>query len=130
MTKTTRLDHDDHDEIAELLTGRRIATVNEDSETLELDDGTIVKVVPNDGGCSCGAGDYFLKALGATDAAITRAEVIVEDAVEGQEYGETRYRIQVYAAGVPVNAVVIEGDDGNGYYGTGFQLIVSPASAS
>lgn len=44
------------------------------------------------------------------------------------EYGEgpTSYRIYVVADAVEINALQIDGDDGNGYYGTGYELIVIP----
>jgi hypothetical protein len=38
------------------------------------------------------------------------------------------YRLFVYAANDRINVLSVEGDDGNGYYGTGFTLTVVPAS--
>lgn len=77
---TKTLSHNDTDGIAALLTGRRITHVEQghfdrpdgqgwgDSITgrLTLDDGTIVYVAPNEGGCACSAGDYYLATGGTT----------------------------------------------------------------
>ena len=93
--------------------------------TLTLDDGTRLVVRGNDGGCSCSAGCYPLSHLAATPGLITKAEVVsdpVHDGMDGDEEG--RYAIYVYSENRRINAAEFVGSDGNGYYGTGFQLIV------
>lgn len=113
--------------IRALLLGRRVVEVDEDH--MRLDNGTIVKVVPNEGGCSCGAGDYELKHLAGVDNAITRVEFECERTPSVDGYDEqSAYRIFVFADNQRINLLAVEGDDGNGYYGTGYDLLVKPVA--
>lgn len=137
MREPRAIDQDDDDATRDLLVGHRIVKAETGSfewfdygeyrslasGRLTLDDGTQVLVAPNEGGCICGAGDYVLSGLAEVDNIITSVRLDVED--EAPEY-ERSYRIYVVADNVEVNAVTIKGDDGNGYYGTGYELIVLP----
>lgn len=139
MSETKTLNYADTDAISALLTGRRITAVEQgrfdrpdgtswgDTITgkLTLDDGTVVMVAPNEGGCACSAGDYYLKSLATCDNVITSVRVADETDPE-QEWSEPdrSYRTYVIADAVEINAVRIDGNDGNGYYGTGYELIV------
>jgi hypothetical protein len=126
-------------EIAALLVGRRIVGAEQgefpvsdghywDTPTgkLTLDDGTVILVKPNQGGCACSAGDYYLTSLATVNNVITDVRVVCEsDSSPDSWYaGSQSYRIYVVADAVEINAVQIDGDDGNGYYGTGYELIV------
>jgi hypothetical protein len=135
------LDQDSSDEeFAALLVGRRIVAAEFGSFArpggsgsgfddapgrLTLDDGTMVLVTPNDGGCSCTAGDYELTSLAAVDNIITSARSVAQPHPEYPDDEDAiSYRIYVYADNVEVNAVQVDGNDGNGYYGTGYKLMV------
>lgn len=135
----TTLDYTNHEEIRELLMGRRVVSAERLPSVkvegayspaegkLTLDDGREVFVVPNQGGCACSAGDYELKTLERVDNVITRVDFPVDgddDVNEWGEGGEKTYRIFVLAGHEQINLVSIVGDDGNGYYGTGFELVV------
>lgn len=141
------LDQADHEAIEELLLGRRIVAAeqgdvpipgNEDSYydrtaegVLTLDDGTRIYAKGNEGDCSCSAGDYFLKHLAAVDNVIT--SVRFDDHPGGDGYDsdyEGWYRIFVVADAAEINIASFEGSDGNGYYGTGYDLWVQRADAS
>ena len=143
MTNNTKLlNHNDADGIRTLLTGHRIVAVEQgnfdrpdqdwgDAATgkLSLDDGTIVLVAPNQGGCACSAGDYGLTSLATCDNIITSVNVVALDGHD--DWGTDRsYRIYVVADATEINVVQIDGDDGNGYYGTGYDLIVTVPQAS
>lgn len=145
MTQTKTLDHNATDAIAALLTGRRIVAVEQghfdrpdqdwgDAATgkLTLDDGTVVLVAPNQGGCACSAGDYELKHLATVDNVITSVRLACEPDPEQAESWESdqSYRIYVVADATEINAVQIDGNDGNGYYGTGYELIVTVPDAT
>lgn len=138
----------DEDKTRALLVGRRIVAAEEGafpvkpeygygptaSGRLTLDNGTQVLVVPNEGGCACSSGDYYLKHLAKVDNIITDVRLAVEDVPvieNGVTYTwtETSYRIYVVADAVEINAVQIDGDDGSGYYGTGYALYVVPQGA-
>ncbi len=108
------------DRIKEILVGRKV--VKAEASTLTLDNGTTLQIIPNDGGCSCGAGDYYLDNINKFDNVITNAEV--KD-IEEDEYGEFHtYQLFVYSGGISTSVADIKGDDGNGYYGTGFDIYV------
>ena len=113
------LDEEDVEEIRALLLGHRIEKVANDH--LLLDDGTMIRVVPNEGGCVCGAGDYELKSLSGVDNIITKVDFVTTD-----RYGEDAYLYEVFVVveDKRINLFAVEGDDGNGYYGTGYQLLV------
>jgi hypothetical protein len=133
------IEHYEPEKMNDLFVGRRIVAVDEDH--LELDDGTVVRVVPNEGGCACSAGDYYLDRLNLVSNLITRVEVEARpggDGVpcrtcgaeycygkEGHESGyEGWYRIFVWSHDERLELANITGSDGNGYYGTGFDLLV------
>ncbi len=131
--KTKIISHDDERETEKLLLGRRIVSFEygkyrpingaygDATGKFTLDNGTEVYVHPNEGGCACSAGDYELDHLAKVDNIITSVRLDVE-----RMYGEDAksYRIYVVADAVEINAVQVDGDDGNGYYGTGYDLTV------
>lgn len=143
MIEYTTLDQNDEDETAALLVGRKIVAVemgefsrpdqkrfwgsNPATGKLTLDDGTVVYVAPNEGGCCCSAGDYTLTQLSTVDNIITSVRLALEsDKIEGDWIDEPdqTYVIYVVADAVEINAVQVDGNDGNGYYGTGYELVV------
>lgn len=137
--------------LTELLFGKKIISAvmsderperYEDGPTgyLTLDDGTVLKVWGNTGGCSCGAGDYPLTELNACDNVITN--VVLDEKPDGDDVrcetcGKTwgcdhegdrgYYRIFVYAEDRRITLASFDGSDGNGYYGTGWWLAVTDA---
>ena len=113
-----RVGYYQEDRIKEILVGRRI--VKAELIDLILDNGTILQIVPNDGGCVCGAGDYWLENINKFDNVITNVEV--KD--NTTEDDSTVYQLFVYSGGVSTSVADIKGDDGNGYYGTGFDIHV------
>ena len=125
------LDQDDLEELTALLVGRKVEKVGEN--TLVLDDGTLLEVRGNEGGCICGAGDYELTTLNGVDNAIMSVQIEEgykdgEDRDDYYEAGEQWYRIFVYAQNEQLLLAEFEGDDGNGYYGTGFNITVKKSS--
>lgn len=121
----THIDESEAERINALFVGRTVTKIAEDR--LRLDDGTELQIVANEGCGGCSSGWYDLKALTGCDNVITRAEVVEEDLSADDLDDERRYTLFVYANNEKVNLATIEGDDGNGYYGTGFEIIVTPA---
>jgi len=116
-------DQEHEDEIRALFLGHKAEKIAGDH--LLLDNGTVVKIVPNEGGCACSAGDYFLKALNGCDNIITRVDFETSNVITDDKYEPHQaYRIFVVAEDKRINLVDIEGNDGNGYYGTGYELLV------
>ncbi|HWB38395.1 MAG TPA: hypothetical protein VHA75_20455 [Rugosimonospora sp.] len=128
-------DQDDHAELRALLLGRKVTKAA--SDHLLLDDGTVLKLFGNDGGCACSAGCYDLTELNGTDNVITSVEF--EDNPGGDDVPwsvrESRgydgvYRIFVLAGDRRINLATFEGSDGNGYYGTGYHVLIRRAGGS
>lgn len=127
--------HTDQDKIEHLLVGRRIVEAEMGTfptpgfswrgaeGRLVLDDGTVLFLAGNDGGCVCGAGDYPLAKVAKVDNVITNAWVEQNPDCDDSP-GDGVYRIFVFADGVETAVAEFAGSDGNGYYGTGFMLSV------
>lgn len=114
------------EDVAQLLVGKSIDSVDIETKTISLSDGALLTVVPNQGSC-CPAGDFFLTELNSVENIISSVEL-------AQHYDKSRsndrnevYEIFVYAGAVPVAQRLIEvsGNAGNGYYGSGFRIAVS-----
>ena len=125
---TTRHSYDDTDALREAMFGRSVVSVQIDDDDYSpegrvlLDDGTELILHGNDGGCSCGGGDYALTRLNDMPInGITNVEIDVD---EHDGYSLT-YRIFVLAQDQRFELAAFEGNDGSGYYGTGFWFTVN-----
>lgn len=135
----------------ELLVGKSITKVelieqmpkpwwDEPYGLITLSDGMVLKIWGNTGGCACGAGDYPLTELNPIEGVITNVEIeTVPDEDFGvcpvckEKYCATKghrgyYRIFVVAEDKRLTLASFEGTDGNGYYGTGWWLLVEKSS--
>lgn len=124
----TVLGENDRDKITELLMGRKVTKVDDD--LLLLDSGQTVRVLGNQGGCCCSAGDYDLTTLNGVDNVITRVEFDYQPGGDDQAASGGFYRVYVFCGDQRVNLLQVDGSDGNGWYGTGFELVITPAVAS
>lgn len=123
----------DAEELKPLLVGRRIVSVHTDDDVpgyglapaghILLDNGAKLTLWGNEGGCSCGAGDYSLTELNGVDNVITNVEV-AERLTD--TYGGRIFSIFVFAEDQRIKLAEFDGDDGSGYYGTGWYLLVEP----
>lgn len=113
-----RIEHYQENEIKELLMFRKIVKVEDD--TLYLDNGVELEVLPNEGCGGCVSGWYHIEELNGCDNAITNVEFECEDL----GYDEYSYKIFVFAEDTRIKIVQVDGDDGNGYYGTGYTIRV------
>ncbi len=125
---TTRHSHDDTDALREALFGRSVVSVQigDDDYSPEgrvlLDDGTELILQGNEGGWSCGGGDYALTRLNDMPInGITNVEVDVEKIGSGTRL---TYRIFVLAQDQRFELAAFEGDDGSDDYGSGFWFTV------
>lgn len=111
--------------IKDLLLGRKVVRVEGDK--MALDNGAVLRIFPNEGCGGCSNGWYHLAALNEVNNAITNVEVVREE-LDNPDYTgpDTAYRIYVYAAGIVGKQTLlsVEGSDGNGYYGTGYEIEV------
>ena len=69
-----KLVHRDENEIRHLLVGKSVAKITDDS--VFLSDGNVLTLGGNDGGCSCGAGDYELSRLNDSINGIMNVEIV------------------------------------------------------
>jgi hypothetical protein len=120
-------DETDEDGIRDLLVGRRIVEVREKTSELVLDNGDVLKFYANEGGCACSAGDYEITKLAGVENAIMGVELVEENLGADGWSEERRYSIFVLAEGVESRESIleVEGDDGNGFYGTGYRVYVT-----
>jgi hypothetical protein len=107
----------DEDKVKELFIGQSVKKVSEDR--LLLSNGVELHIEPNDG-CSCGSGCYGLTELNECENVITNVELHVD------EIDETAcsYQLFVLAEDKRLKLVQVDGDDGNGYYGSGYYINV------
>jgi hypothetical protein len=111
----------DEDKIKQMLIGHSIEKVN--NNTLKLDNGIELEFYGNEG-CSCGAGDYDITELNECKNIITNVE-FVEECIDSDGWGEEySYKIFVYAENKKIKLLQCDGNDGNGYYGTGYHIKV------
>lgn len=124
--RPSTLEHYEEDKIRELLVGRTVRVVDE--STLELDNGIRLTVHGNDGCGGCSSGWYELKELNGMDSAIMNVEFVEEENSYGEGYWDNQiYRVFVYAEGISAKLIEVAGDDGNGYYGSGYWIDVVEA---
>lgn len=119
------LHEEDQETIKELLIGRKVTKVNEG--TLELDDGKRLTIKGNEGCGGCSSGWYELTELNeCPDNAIMNVEFEHETAGDLKYYDEDQtFRVFVLAADRRIKLWEVEGNDGNGYYGTGYWIRVT-----
>lgn len=108
--------------IRELLLYHKIVKVEND--TLYLDNGTELEVCPNQGCGGCSSGWYYLTELNDCDNAITNVEFACDDINSEDSYNDTSYKIFVLAENKKIKILQVDGSDGNGYYGSGYSIMV------
>ena len=124
--------YDGEDKIKDLLVGRKVVSVEQKGEKgyATLDNGTVLELQGNYGCGGCTSGWYQLDSLNRVDNVITAVEVTSFEKDSGEEVTEEWYdypqvyKIFVYAENEKIEFATFEGDDGNGYYGTGFDIFV------
>lgn len=121
-----RLDEYQEEEIKELLLGRKVKV---EDDNLILDNGIILEINPNQGCGGCGSGWYSITKLNEVDNAITNVEFICDEKTE-YKADDTSYKIFVFCEDKRINLLQVDGSDGNGYYGTGYEIAVKKIKES
>jgi hypothetical protein len=116
----TVIDHFEEEAIADLLLYRKIVEVKGD--TLILDNGVQLEVHGNEGCGGCASGNYYVTELNECDNAITKVEFDVDE--DESDWGDRSFKIFVYAENQKIKILQVDGTDGNGYYGTGYDIRV------
>lgn len=95
---------------------------------VHLDDGTKLLIAGNEGCGGCPSGEYTLTMLNDIPLnGIMDVQMEVDQTVDSYGEGPTTYKIFVLAMDGRQPLAQIDGDDGNGYYGTGFYFsVVTP----
>lgn len=115
----------DNDDLSPVLAGRYVTKV--DGDTLTLDNGLMLEFEGNEG-CTCGSGTYDLTKLfqrGTPTARIMSADVTTRLTDEDDEYSDVIYTLFVIVDDERLPLAEFEGNDGNGYYGSGFRVTVT-----
>lgn len=118
-----RIDYTDEGRIRALLVGRRVVEVA--GETLLLDDGTVLEVVANEGCGGCPNGRYELTELNDCPNMVMAVEFEHEDVSVGKYDDAHVYRVFVLAENRRIKLLEVAGDDGNGWYGSGYWINVT-----
>lgn len=125
-TQEITLDQNSDDGLyTQLLRGRYVTSV--EGSIITLDDGTELHIYGNEGCGGCSSGWYWLEETfkqGTRKARIMSAYVAYGEDRTEDEPARSVYTIFVMVDGNPhqLPLATIRGDDGNGYYGTGFTL--------
>lgn len=129
-------------DFARILRGRYVTEIDDEFDTITLDDGTILEVEGNEGCGWCRSGWYDLINVykqGDSHARIMSAHVACDIDEENNDEGAVDphvYTLFVMVDGNPgfLPLATIRGDDGAGGYGTGFRVfanvVTSPTSAT
>ena len=122
-TTINSLDECDEEEIRKLLMGRKVKV---EGDNLILDNGIVLEVVANQGCGGCSSGWYSITKLNEVDNAITNVEFVCNNIETNEESNcdDTSYKIFVFCEDTRINLLQVDGSDGNGYYGTGYTIIV------
>lgn len=124
MITYNEVNGEDIAEVKKLLLYRKIVEahqINDRIGELVLDNGTVLRVIANDGQSEhCDDGYWYLDALNTCDNVITNVELIHDT----KQNGDEDLQIFVYAEDTRIKAIDVYGDEGNGYYGRGFVIIV------
>lgn len=123
----TTIEHYEEDEIKKLLLYRKIEKVEKLDEMhgiMVLDNGVELEIESNEGCGGCNSGWYYITELNNCDNVITDVEFVCTDQEDDPD--SHLYQIFVFAEDTKIKIVEVDGDDGNGYYGTGYSITVKP----
>ena len=114
------IDFTEEQAITDLLLYHKIVEVRGD--TLTLDNGVQLEVHGNEGCGGCASGNYYVTELNGCDNAITKVEFTCDS--DESEWGDKSFKIFVYAENQIIKILHVDRTDGNGYYGTGYDIRV------
>lgn len=117
------LNNEDEEEIKKLFIGRKVKIIKNDNQKaiLKLDNEIELEVKANEGCGGCNSGWYSIENINNVDNAITNVELVCDKL---ENYGGYSYKIFVFCEDTRINLLQVDGDDGNGYYGTGYEIII------
>ncbi len=116
------IDGEDIEELKKVLLYKKIDEVHiidDQNGYIILNDGTQLRIRTNEGCGGCGNGWYYLEELNKCDNAITNVELVYDQ----RNYDEV-IQIFVYAEDTKIKIIDVYGDEGNRYYGRGFDILV------
>lgn len=122
MKKIKKITMEDELEIKECLLGRSVKVIDDDK--LQLDNGLILHIIPNQGCAGCASGNYHIEELNECQNAITNVETVCDYLTQNSGEDERSYKIFVLAENKRIKLLQVDGDTGNGYYGSGYEIIV------
>jgi hypothetical protein len=120
MKEIKKITMEDELEIKQCLLGRSVKVIDDDK--LQLDNGLILHIIPNQGCAGCASGNYHIEELNECPNVITNVETVCDYLTSGED--ERSYKIFVLAENKRIKLLQVDGDTGNGYYGSGYEIIV------
>lgn len=114
-------DHTDEQEIRNLLVGRKVVKADTSTGIIKLDNGLVLRFEPNPGEEPYGEGEYFIDHLAEVDNVIMDVSFELDHL---DDDGRFAYHLFVYAENKKINLASVSGDDGSGWYGTGYRIHV------
>lgn len=140
VERTTIEHHAPSSDFARVLQGRYVVEIDDEFDTITLDDGTSLQVEGNEGCGWCRSGWYDLINVykqGNSNARIMSAHVACDIDEENNDEGAVDPRVYTLFVMVDGNPeflplATVRGDDGAGGYGTGFRIFayVDPSTSA
>ena len=112
-------DEDAIDRLKKLLIGHTLKKIDDDK--LITDNGYILEFEGNDGCGGCCSGNYYIEKLDGCNNLITNVELKETCLDNDTEY---RYEIFVYTENDKIQILQCDGNDGNGWYGSGYWIYI------
>lgn len=122
LNKNQMVDYTEQEKIKNLLIGHSVKKV--DYRTLILDNGTQLQIIPNEGCGGCTSGLYEIEELNECSNIITNVIFEEGNLRENDTYADYYYKIFIFADNKKINLLTVSGTDGNGYYGSGYDIRV------
>lgn len=97
-----------------------VTIIDEQHGTMILDDGTVLRIIANEGCGGCYNGWYYLNELNKCDNIITNVELVYDQ----KNYDDEVIQIFVLAEDKRIKIIDVDSNEGNGYYGRGFTIYI------
>lgn len=115
------------DQLKSALIGHRIIKIDTNRHIITLDNNSMLHFIANRGCGGCCSGNYDITEFNPNivDNVITNVTLSERDSDDPDSWRDKIYEIFVFAENQEMKLLSCEGSDGNGYYGTGYRILIS-----
>lgn len=115
------------DQLKSALIGHKIIKIDTNRHIITLDNNSMLQFIANRGCGGCCSGNYDITEFNPNivDNVITNVTLSERDSDDPDSWRDTVYEIFVFAENREMKLLSCEGSDGNGYYGTGYRILIS-----